>query len=221
MARQSFISNLSGYALKKLKLLVNGNTHEYDTTQPVEVTITSGKQINIISTDNSVNVDENSTAQSATFDLSANPAGSCLLTQTSEWQTLAGTSQTLTYVWSSGTPEAVTGDKIRLATAVGQTNYRVEVAALGAYRVDVVIHVKWDGTPVNKTGSIFGFPLDFSKNYTIILGRMSQILELPYNEKPYYGFGFQVPASYIDVPNGVKIAIQVLVEYLGPIPEAT
>lgn len=41
MARQSFISNLSGYALKKLKLLVNGNTHEYDTTQPVEVAINS------------------------------------------------------------------------------------------------------------------------------------------------------------------------------------
>ena len=39
MARQSFISNLSGYALKKLRLLVNGNTHEYDTTQPVEVAI--------------------------------------------------------------------------------------------------------------------------------------------------------------------------------------
>ena len=39
MARQSFISNLSGYALKKLRLLVNGSTHEYDTTQPVEVVI--------------------------------------------------------------------------------------------------------------------------------------------------------------------------------------
>lgn len=70
MARQSFISNLSGYALKKLKLLVNGNTHEYDTTQPVDVTITSGKQVNIVSTDHSVDIDENSTAQSVTFDLS-------------------------------------------------------------------------------------------------------------------------------------------------------
>lgn len=70
MARQSFISNLGGYALKKLRLLVNGDAHEYDTTQPVEVSVTSGKQVNMVSTDGSVDIDENSTAQSVTFDLS-------------------------------------------------------------------------------------------------------------------------------------------------------
>lgn len=147
--------------------------------------------------------------------------GSCLLTPRSEWQTFDGTSTTLKYIWSSGTPSAVTGDKIILATDEGQTNYRVKVAALGAYRVEVVIFAKWDGTPINKTGSIYGFPLDFSKNFTIICGRMLNIIEIPYNEKPYYGIGFQVNADEIDGPNGVKLAIQVLVEYLGPVPEAT
>jgi len=221
MARQSFISNLGGYALKKLKLLVNGSTHEYDTTQPVEVTIASGKQINLISTDNSVDVDEHSTAQSVTFDLSAKQAGSCLLTPISEWQTLDGTDKTLWYVWSSGTPKAVTGDKVRLATEDGQTKYRVEVAALGAYRVDINYGVKWDAAPVNKTGDIFGFACDFSRHFEYWIGRQSNIIEVPYNQKPYYGFGFQVPASMINAPNGVKLAIQAIVEYLGPVPEAT
>lgn len=41
MARQSFISNLGGYALKKLGLIVNGIRTEYDTTEPKEVTINS------------------------------------------------------------------------------------------------------------------------------------------------------------------------------------
>ena len=147
--------------------------------------------------------------------------GSCLLTPRSEWQTLDGTSTTLTYIWSSGTPSAVTGDKIRLATTEGHTKYRVEVAALGAYRIDGIIHVKWEGTPVNKTGSIYGFACDFSRNFTLILGRQPVIVEIPYNQKPYYGFGFPVPDSYIDAPNGVKLAIQILAEYLGPVPEAT
>jgi hypothetical protein len=147
--------------------------------------------------------------------------GSCLITPRSEWQTFDGTSQNLTYIWSSGTPTAVTGDKIRLATAEGQTKYRVEVAALGAYRIEGIIHAKWDGTPVNKIGSIYGFACDFSRPFTLLLGRQSIIAEIPYNQKPYYGLGFPMPASYIDAPNGVKIAIQLLVEYLGPIPEAT
>lgn len=41
MARQSFISNLGGYALKKLGLIVNGIRTEYDTTESKEVTINS------------------------------------------------------------------------------------------------------------------------------------------------------------------------------------
>ena len=221
MARQSFISNLGGYALKKLRLLVNGTTHEYDTTQPVEVSITSGKQINVISSDNSVDIDEHSTAQSVTFDLSANPAGSCLSTPRSEWQTMNGPDVTLTYIWTNGTPSSVTGDKIRLATADGQTKYRVEAAALGAYRMDAIIHAKWEGTPVNKTGSIYGFRVDLSKNFEVILGRQSTIFELQHSQKAFYGIGFPIPASYIDAPNGIKIAIQLIVEYLGPIPEAT
>lgn len=221
MARQSFISNLGGYALKKLRLLVNGNTHEYDTTQPVEVSIASGKQINIISTDNSVDVDEHSTAQSVTFDLRASQAGSCLLTATSEWQTMDGTDATLRNIWTTGTPSSVTGNKIRMAIAEGQTKYRVEVAALGTYRIDGVIWAKWNGTPTNKTGRIYGFPVDFSKNFEVILGRQSIIAEIPSSQRAFYGIGFPVPASYIDAPNGVKIAIQLLVEYLGPVPEAT
>ena len=147
--------------------------------------------------------------------------GSCLLTPISEWQTLDGTDTTLMYVWSSDTPTAATGDKIRLATAEGQTNYRVEVAALGAYRIDISLFVKWDGTPVNKTGKIFGFACDFSRQFEAVVGRNSNIGEIPYNQKPYYGLGFQIPSGSIDAPNGVKLAIQVLVEYLGPVPEAT
>ena len=221
MARQSFISNLGGYALKKLRLLVNGTTHEYDTTQPVDVTISAGKQINIVSTDNTIEINENSTAQSVTFDLSAKTDGASLLTTSSEWQTLDGTDVTLRNVWTTGTPSSSTGDKIRLATAEGQTKYRVEVAALGAYRMDVVLHVKWDGTPVNKTGKIFGFSVDFSRNFEAIVGRQSRIIEIPYSQQDYYGLGFQIRANDIDAPNGVKLSIQALVEYLGPIPEAT
>lgn len=146
--------------------------------------------------------------------------GSCLLTPISEWQTMNGHATTLKNIWSSGTPSAVTGDKIRLAIAEGQTNYRVELAALGAYRVDGQIWVKWDGTPVNKTGRIFGFAVDFSKNFNLLVGRVSNIVEIPNNQQTYYGLGFPVPASYIDAPNGVKIALQLLVEYLGPVPEA-
>lgn len=221
MARQSFISNLSGYALKKLRLLVDGHTHEYDTTQPVDVTITSGKQINIISTDTSVDIDEHLTTQSVTFDLSANPVGSCLLTPASEWQTMDGTDVTLRNIWTTGTPSSAIGNKIRMAIAEGQTKYRVEVAALGAYRIGGVILAKWDGTPVNKTGRIYGFSVDFSKHFEVILGQQSIIIEIPDNQHDFYGIGFPVPASYIDAPNGVKIAIQLLVEYLGPVPEAT
>ena len=147
--------------------------------------------------------------------------GSCLITPRSEWQTLNGTDITLMYVWSSGTPAAVTGNKIRLETAEDQTKYKVEVAALGAYRLDMLIWVKWDGTPVNKTGKIFGFAVDFSRNFEASVGRQSNIIEIPLNQKPYYGIGFQVPASVIDAPNGVKIEIQAIAEYLGPIPEAT
>lgn len=220
MARQSFISNLGGYALKKLRLLINGTIHEYDTTEPADVTIAAGRQINIVSTDGSVDINENSTAQSVTFNLSANAAGSCLLTSSSDWQTLDGTDVTLRNIWSTGTPIAVTGDKIRLAINGGQTKYRVEVAKLGAYRVDVILRVKWDGTPVNKTGKIFGFAVDFSKHFETIVGRQSNIIEISGNDQAYYGFGFQVHASEIDAPNGVKLSIQVLVEYLGPVPAA-
>lgn len=190
------------------------------------------QRINIFSSDHSVDVVESYVSQTDSFNVDLGVKyenlpdkpdihGSCLLTPVSEWQTLNGTDTVLRYVWSSGAPTAVTGDKIRLATAEGQTNYRVEVAALGAYRIDGIIHVKWDGTPVNKTGSIYGFAVDFSRNFNVILGRQSQVIEIPYNQQPYYGFGFQVPASYIDAPNGVKFAIQLLVEYLGPVPEAT
>lgn len=216
------------------------------------------RRINIFSSDNSVDVEENYVAQNDSFNVDLGVKyenlpdkpdippeqvqsdwnqtntqavdfiknkpdihGSCLLTPRSEWQTFDGTSTTLTYIWSSGTPSAVTGDKIRLATTEGQTKYHVEVAALGAYRVDSIIYAKWDETPVNKTGSIYGFAVDFSRNFNLILGRQSQVIEIPYNQKPYYGFGFPVPASYIDAPNGVNFAIQLLVEYLGPVPEAT
>ena len=147
--------------------------------------------------------------------------GSCLLTPGSEPQIFDGTDVTLRYVWSSGTPTAVTGDKIRLATAEGQTNYRVEVAALGAYRVEAIFYVRWDGTPVNKIGNFYGFRIDFSRNFNYTLGRLSNVIEIPYNQQPYYGFGFPMPASKIDAPNGLKYAIQLMVEYLGPIPEAT
>jgi hypothetical protein len=148
-------------------------------------------------------------------------SGSCLLTPMSEWQTFDGTDMTLWYIWSSGTPKAATGDKVRLATEDGQTKYRVEVAALGAYRIDITYGVKWDATPVNKTGDFFGFACDFSRHFEYWIGRQSNIIEVPYNQKPYYGFGFQVPASMINAPNGVKFAIQAIVEYLGPVPEAT
>ena len=329
MARQSFISNLGGYALKKLRLLVNGSAHEYDTTQPVEVSVTSGKQINMVSTNGSVDIDENSTAQSVTFDLSVDTtsdfvvigydsltfsavqtalnngklprvsrttagitvyhdlivsstvtneflfrsgpakdggfaeirvfndntksyttkdiihncvqvdaaqtftdaekararanigvttaAGSYLLTSPSDWQTLTGTDVTLRNVWPNSTPETVTGDKIRLGINSGQTKYHVEMAKLGAYRFDVILHVKWDGTPVNKTGTIFGIAVDFSRPFETIIGRQSTVIKVSGTEHAYYSFSFEVSASSIDAPTGVKLAIQVLAEYLGPI----
>ena len=190
------------------------------------------QRINIFSSDHSVDVEENYVSQTDSFNVDLGVkyenlpdkpdlSGSCLLTTSSEWQTLDGTDTVLRYVWPTGTPTAVTGDKIRLATAEGQTKYRVEVAALGAYRADVILHVKWDGTPVNKTGHIFGFPVDFSKNFTAIVGRHTNIIEVPLSQQDYYGFGFQVHASSIDAPNGVKLSIQALVEYLGPVSKAT
>lgn len=147
--------------------------------------------------------------------------GSCLLTPVSEWQTMDGTAKNLKNIWSSGTPTAVTGSKIRLAIAEGQTNYRVELAALGAYRIDITLGVKWDGTPVNKTGKIFGFACDFSRNFADFIGHKSDIVEIQDNQQPYYGLGFPIPSGSIDAPNGVKLAIKALVEYLGPVPEAT
>ena len=190
------------------------------------------QRINIFSSDNSVDVEEIYVEHTDSFNVNLGVKyenlpdkpdihGSCLLTPISEWQTLDGTDKTLMYVWASGTPKAVTGNKIRLATAEDQTKYKVEVASLGAYRVDITYGVKWDGPPVNKTGDLFGFACDFSRPFEYWIGRQSNIIEITYNQKPYYGFGFQVPASMIDAPNGVKLAIQVIVEYLGPIPEAT
>lgn len=190
------------------------------------------QRINIFSSDHSVDVEETYVEHTDSFNVNLGVKyenlpdkpdihGSCLLTPRSEWQTFDGTSTTLKYIWSSGTPSAVTGDKIRLATTEEQTKYHVEVAALGAYRIDAIIHAKWEGTPVNKTGSIYGFACDFSRHFTLTLGRQSIIVEIPYNQKSYYGFGLPVPASYIDAPNGVNFAIQLLVEYLGPVPEAT
>lgn len=148
-------------------------------------------------------------------------SGSCLITPRSEWQTMDGTDVTLMYIWTNGTPSTVTGNKVRLATADGQTKYRVEAAALGAYRMDAILHAKWEGTPVNKTGSIYGFRVDLSKNFELILGRQSTIFEMQHSQRDFYGIGFPVPASYIDAPNGIKIAIQLVVEYIGPVPEAT
>lgn len=189
------------------------------------------QRINIFSSDHSVDVEENYVSHTDSFNVDLGVKyenlpdkpdihGSCLLTTSSEWQTLDGTEKILRNVWTTGTPSSSTGDKIRLAMKDGQTKYRIEVARLGAYRVDIALHVKWDETPVNKTGHIFGFAVDFSKNFSAVVGRQSNIVEVPYSQQEYYGFGFQVPVSAVDAPNGVKIAIQALVEYLGPIPEA-
>lgn len=190
------------------------------------------QRINIFSSDHSVDVEETYDEQTDSFNVDLGVKyenlpdkpdihGSCLLTPISEWQTLDGTDTVLRYVWSSETPKAVTGDKIRLATATGQTKYCVEVAALGAYRIDILLGVKWDGTLVNKTGDIYGFAVDFSRHFECWVGRISNVIEASYNQKAYYSLGFEMPASVINAPNGIKLAIQVMAEYLGPVPEAT
>jgi hypothetical protein len=208
MARQSFISNLSGYALKKLRLLINGNTHEYDTTQPVEVNISTSAQ---------VQSDWNQNNSQAPDYIKNKPDihGSCLITQQSDWLTFDGTNNLVFgAVFSSATSNTV-GDKIRMRIPDGQTKYRVEGAKQGVYSVVAYLKVKWDGVPLNKIGSVSGYELDFSKRFAVNLGTMPSMAAITASAQDFYGLTIPVPASFIDAPVGLQIAVVLQITYLG------
>lgn len=191
MARQSFISNLGGYALKKLRLLTGETVHEYDTTQPVEVTIP----------------DANASASSIMY------------TGPSDWKTWDGTTpMTFKNDWNVRTAPNIIGDKVDMKIKDGEMKYRIAVKKLGIYHFDTFISVKWESS-VNKTGKVAGFPLDFSKPFEIHIGQPKPtdfaIVNLDAQDWYFLGVG---PVN-VDGPVGVQVAVSCIVTYIGPVEE--
>lgn len=187
MSRQSFISNLGGYALKKLRLLTGATVHEYDTTQPVEVVIPGA--------DNT----------------------SMMCTGRSEWKTWNGvTPMTFKDDWNTRTAPNIVGDKVDMRMKEGDTKYRIAVKKLGVYHIDTFMSVRWE-TAVNKTGHVNGFPLDFSRPFAISIGQpiITDFAAVNLDTQDWYYLG--VGPVTIDAPAGLEIAITCLVKYIGPV----
>lgn len=141
---------------------------------------------------------------------------SFMLAPGSDWLTFDGTSDLMFgSVFSSG-PSEVAGDKLRMVIREGETKYCIEGAKLGVYSFIGTINAKWDGTPVNKTGSIYGFEMDFSKNFNYRrIGTMPALVKITGSSRDFYRLSMPLPASVIDAPPGLKISMSFQIQYLG------
>lgn len=141
---------------------------------------------------------------------------SFMITPKSDWLIFDG-SNTLLFgsVFSSASSEFI-GDKMRMAMRDGETKYCIEAAKLGVYSVIGTINVQWTGTPVNKIGHIYGYEIDFSKNFDIKrIGTMPAFVKITSSAQDFYKLSVTMPASVIDAPIGVKISMSFQIQYLG------
>jgi hypothetical protein len=79
------------------------------------------------------------------------------------------------------------------------------------------LKVKWDGVPLNKIGSVSGYELDFSKRFAVNLGTMPSMAAITASAQDFYGLTIPVPASFIDAPVGLQIAVVLQITYLGDV----
>lgn len=141
---------------------------------------------------------------------------SFMLTSRSDWLTFDGTNDLVFgSVYSSGTEE-VAGDKLRMVIRDGETKYCIEGAKLGVYSFIGAIDAKWTGTPVNKTGSVYGFEIDFSKNFNFReIGTMPGLVKVSDSSQDFYRLSVRIPASVIDAPPGLEISMSFQIQHLG------
>ena len=141
---------------------------------------------------------------------------SSMLTSRSDWLTFDGTHNLIFgSVFSSG-PEEVAGDKLRMVIRDGETKYCVEGAKLGVYLFIGTINARWTGTPVNKIGSIFGFEIDFSKNFSFKkICTKPALAKITSSAQDFYKMSIPLPASAIDAPPGLEISMSFQIQYLG------
>lgn len=145
---------------------------------------------------------------------------SFMITPRSDWLTFDGTNDLVFgSVFSSASTE-VAGDKLRMTIRDGETKYCIEGAKRGVYSFIGTIHVRWDSMPVNKTGSIYGYELDFSKNFDIKrIGTMPALVKITANSQDFYKLSVPLLASAIDAPIGVKVSISFQIQYLGDVED--
>jgi hypothetical protein len=102
----------------------------------------------------------------------------------------------------------------------GETKYCIEGAKLGVYKLVGTINVKWTGTPVNRIGSIYGYEIDFSKNFDIKrLGTLPALVKITSSAQDFYKLSIPMPASVIDAPIGVQISMSFQIQYLGNVED--
>lgn len=141
---------------------------------------------------------------------------SFMITPRSDWLTFDG-SNNLVFgsVFPSASSEFI-GDKIRMVKRDGETKYCIEGAKLGVYSFIITIHVQWTGTPVNKIGKIYGYEIDFSKNFdSKRISIMPAFVKLTSSAQDFYKLSVPILASAIDAPIGVEISISCQIQYLG------
>lgn len=140
---------------------------------------------------------------------------SFMTTPTSDWLAYDGTSDLIFgSVFSSASTE-VAGDKIRMVIRDGETKYCIEAAKLGVYSLVTTINVRWNGTPVNRIGHVYGYKLDFSKNFDLRLGMMPSFVKITSDGQDFYKMSPKIPAGTIDAPSGTEISVKCQIQYLG------
>ncbi len=145
---------------------------------------------------------------------------SFMITPRSDWLAFDGTNNLVFGSVFSTASEEVAGDKIRMIIRDGETKYCIEGAKLGVYKLVGTINVKWTGTPVNRIGSIYGYEIDFSKNFDIKrLGTMPALVKITSSAQDFYKLSIPMPASVIDAPIGVQISMSFQIQYLGNVED--
>ena len=141
---------------------------------------------------------------------------SFMITPRSDWLAFDGTNNLVFGSVFSTAYEEVAGDKIRMIIRDGETKYCIEVAKLGVYKLIGTIHVKWTGTPINKIGSIYGYEIDFSKNFNIKrIGTLPALVQITSSAQDFYKLSAPIAASAIDAPIGVEVSMSFQIQYLG------
>lgn len=143
---------------------------------------------------------------------------SFMITPRSDWLTFDGTHDLIFGSVFSAASEEVAGDKIRMIIRDGETKYCIEGAKLGVYKFIGTINVRWAGTPVNKIGSVYGYEIDFSKNFNLKrLGTMPALVKITASAKNFYKLTIPMPASVIDAPPGIEVNMSFQIQYLGDV----